>query len=903
MKAKRRFAAASMSLILLSIFVSVLQVHAQPQTSDLWGENGELWDPDTSVLKDFSNVGYKSGNVSIPDWPVGVNVLDYGAIPNDAGDDSAAFLQAIEACPPNMAIFVPNGRYVILQQLRIDRDYFVLRGENMYETVLFFPKNLGEIYPAVYYDDSYGYKGGFFHITGNGGTHRSIESLTFEFREQTKMGFFEFRGANAIKYTGGVTDSWIRNIHFRNADFGVEFDGGERVSILNLYFDHYVGRPAFIESSDHRQVSAYLGIGMGKMRYCLIHNVRLSGDMFHDVDIINVPTYNVVSHMYGPNVALDQHGQGAHHNLYTDIHCGIGPGANGLDDERRMHHETHWGISRFNRDWAIHPDGHFRDAMKSNHVFVGYSVDYPDTRTSTFYYENIDPRWLTPINIYLAQMEYRGKELPEAPVIRPPAPPEHTGDVRFLIPSDDITPGFPPDSNGIAFNGYLKFDLRRQKDLDTIFRARLRICTRARTDQNFMAIVKAVEDDSWSQLTLTEDNAPEVGGVLSSAYIDDQERHKWWEFDITDYVKNEWAADKLVSLHVSNDQSGVLVGLFHTRESGNAPLLVIERVPSVVPGPPAAPIGMQTTSENGHILLDWEDNTEADFSHYNVYRTPAPNSGHPVAQGLTMSEYTDISASEDRGLSEMPHDRLYFYTITAVDTHGYESVRSTEFVGNTLHPSNDPPAFGAGPHSLPVAIPATPYSGSIANSASDPESNPLYYFKVSGPAWLKVAYDGTLSGIPEEVDAGTYDVIMQVNALGGRDQAVFSLTVTGDITYVPPTSSPISSPYTVPPNPPVNPPPPPPPPQFSPPGWYYLSMSRKMMKSSMSKKSSKSNKSGGKMAIRMKTYIKHVTQNVFARENEEEPLSRDRGVHRTTPNAVASRANAEPANNQRLRMQ
>ena len=182
----RNFILCVSSLLFFLFSASVAQ-----ETSQLWGTNGELWDPVNGRLKDFTDVGYKNGNVSLPDaiaWPNMVNVVDFGAIPNDDTDDSQAFLDAIAACPANSAVFVPKGKYIILQQIRVNRDYFVLRGEDMYETILYFPKNLGEIYPAAYYDTSYGYKGGFFHV--DGGTHRSIENLTFEFREQTKMGFW-----------------------------------------------------------------------------------------------------------------------------------------------------------------------------------------------------------------------------------------------------------------------------------------------------------------------------------------------------------------------------------------------------------------------------------------------------------------------------------------------------------------------------------------------------------------------------------------------------------------------------------------------------------------------------------------------------------------------------------------
>jgi hypothetical protein len=40
------------------------------------------------------------------------------------------------------------------------------------------------------------------------------------------------------------------------------------------------------------------------------------------------------------------------------------------------------------------------------------------------------------------------------------------------------------------------------------------------------------------------------------------------------------------------------------------------------------------------------------------------------------------------------------------------------------------------------------YSGTLADDAGDPDSDPLTFTKLSGPAWLNVAADGTLSGTP-----------------------------------------------------------------------------------------------------------------------------------------------------------
>jgi hypothetical protein len=62
-------------------------------------------------------------------------------------------------------------------------------------------------------------------------------------------------------------------------------------------------------------------------------------------------------------------------------------------------------------------------------------------------------------------------------------------------------------------------------------------------------------------------------------------------------------------------------------------------------------------------------------------------------------------------------------------------------------PPNVPPVFAGSPFYAADANEGIFYSGqSIANQATD--SQPVSYWKVSGPAWLNVATDGTLSGTP-----------------------------------------------------------------------------------------------------------------------------------------------------------
>jgi len=119
----------------------------------------------------------------------------------------------------------------------------------------------------------------------------------------------------------------------KNAEHGIDVLG-ERISVLNTIFDHYIGRPDIIGTSGITRWVGHVGIGFTS-RYSLYHNIIFKGRYFHDFDIINVPSHNVVSNVAGTDMALHHHGQGARHNLYTNIYVGRGTrGLGGLKDSQ-----------------------------------------------------------------------------------------------------------------------------------------------------------------------------------------------------------------------------------------------------------------------------------------------------------------------------------------------------------------------------------------------------------------------------------------------------------------------------------------------------------------------------------------------------------------------------------------
>jgi hypothetical protein len=66
----------------------------------------------------------------------------------------------------------------------------------------------------------------------------------------------------------------------------------------------------------------------------------------------------------------------------------------------------------------------------------------------------------------------------------------------------------------------------------------------------------------------------------------------------------------------------------------------------------------------------------------------------------------------------------------------------------------------------------------LAGKAIDPNADPLTYSRVSGPAWLGVAADGTLSGAPTSANLGLNSFVVDVtDGISGVVQAALEITV------------------------------------------------------------------------------------------------------------------------------
>ena len=93
--------------------------------------------------------------------------------------------------------------------------------------------------------------------------------------------------------------------------------------------------------------------------------------------------------------------------------------------------------------------------------------------------------------------------------------------------------------------------------------------------------------------------------------------------------------------------------------------------------------------------------------------------------------------------------------------------------------TNRAPVFTSDTISQPTATAGQPYEQTIAGSATDPNAgSALTFSKVSGPAWLTVAANGRISGMPGGNDAGVNRFVVRVtDGTLLADDATLTITV------------------------------------------------------------------------------------------------------------------------------
>lgn len=124
-----------------------------------------------------------------------------------------------------------------------------------------------------------------------------------------------------------------------------------------------------------------------------------------------------------------------------------------------------------------------------------------------------------------------------------------------------------------------------------------------------------------------------------------------------------------------------------------------------------------------------------------------------------------------------PYNNQFVGFMEEVAIYGY-ALSANQIVTHYRAATNRAPAFTSNPLTLANANAGQPYSGTLAANATDPNGDAMTFAKVSGPTWLSVAGNGSLSGTPLSGNVGPNGFQVRATDVSGlAGVATMNLTV------------------------------------------------------------------------------------------------------------------------------
>ncbi len=169
-------------------------------------------------------------------------------------------------------------------------------------------------------------------------------------------------------------------------------------------------------------------------------------------------------------------------------------------------------------------------------------------------------------------------------------------------------------------------------------------------------------------------------------------------------------------------------------------------------------------------------------------------SGQRIGETITVAE-ADNAVDPAKtwntlsGAAEAPSRTATARIMLNVNNRGAGKYFQTTFLDNASvrgepGTGNLPVSFISSPYSLAfLSIPESElYTDSLSNYADDKDGDSLKFTKVSGPEWLSIDTDGTMSGIPPFSAAGDNEFIVSVDdGNGSSDACMLTLPVVGKL--------------------------------------------------------------------------------------------------------------------------
>ncbi|WP_221393029.1 ELWxxDGT repeat protein [Dyadobacter sp. NIV53] len=165
-------------------------------------------------------------------------------------------------------------------------------------------------------------------------------------------------------------------------------------------------------------------------------------------------------------------------------------------------------------------------------------------------------------------------------------------------------------------NAYLKFSLA---GISQVGSAKLRLYgSNVQNSGNVSLAAYGVPRDSWAETGITWSNAPFIPTeAIGSVNVNNAA--KYYEIDVTAFVKSELAGDKIVTLFITNPTNQNIQLTFNSRENtANPPQLIINAVSS-----PAVRAGAEDDMTEVVPKTQIEANIETEFVASSLYPNPA----------------------------------------------------------------------------------------------------------------------------------------------------------------------------------------------------------------------------------------------------------------------------------------
>ncbi len=187
---------------------------------------------------------------------------------------------------------------------------------------------------------------------------------------------------------------------------------------------------------------------------------------------------------------------------------------------------------------------------------------------------------------------------------------------------------------------------------------------------------------------------------------------------------------------------------------------------------------------SGEQITRADASEDADYA--TAAQTLATGAGDPDGNALTFAKLDGpawLSVAANGALSGSPANGdvgLNTVLVRVTDPSGAGSIARLKIA---VVNSNDAPVWSSASLTRPALTRDQPYHAgvSLAPDATDvdaPSGDTLSFSKISGPAWLSVAADGTLSGTPGAADVGANTFVVRVTDLAGAfADATLAITV------------------------------------------------------------------------------------------------------------------------------